>query len=134
LLQPRPRRSASVRLGSLVSGQLIVIAPTSSACSGDSGSGFITAGGGKNFVTGIAALTSDLDCNRPGAELVVTEVWAYLDWIASTTGLHPAPALPTSRCAVALCWPERPDQPRPARDLVERRQRDRTDVSGSGGR
>lgn len=77
-------------------GQLIIIAPTSSACEGDSGSGFITAGGGKSYVTGIAALTSDLDCNRPGAELTVTEVWAYLDWIASTTGLHPAPALPTS--------------------------------------
>jgi hypothetical protein len=79
-------------------GQLSVFPQNASACAGDSGSGFITAGAGKNFVTGIAILSSDPDCIRPpGTELIVTEVWAYLDWIASTTsGVRPPPAPPAS--------------------------------------
>ena len=61
----------------------------SSACPGDSGSGFITTVAGKSYGVGIAANVpaSSLSCDTPSVPFHLTNVYGYLDWIGRVTRL-----------------------------------------------
>jgi len=68
----------------------IAKSPTASLCPGDSGSGFISSTGGANVVAGIASQANADDCTRPNIEFTAVDVYQYLDWIRTVTGLFTA--------------------------------------------
>ena len=75
----------------LVGGMTFIAqSPTASLCPGDSGSGFVTAAGGANVVTGIASQTHVGDCKTPNIEFTAVDVFKHLDWIKATAGIFNA--------------------------------------------
>lgn len=62
-------------------GSFSAVAQNGSVCPGDSGSGFVTSSGGRNFVTGIVSGTLSDDCVTPGRIIQLADVSHYVTWV-----------------------------------------------------
>lgn len=89
--------------------------PTTSMCSGDSGSGFVVQSGAQNIVIGIASQSSAEKglggaCNAPPSDFDATDVYSHIDWIRETAGIYNAQTYQTDggggiQLLKGLVWP-----------------------------
>ncbi|MDB4962306.1 MAG: hypothetical protein JWP01_2305 [Myxococcales bacterium] len=82
------------------SNEFCVQSATASACTGDSGGGFVTSSGGVHFVVGINANATDTSCSVSNSPHTATGVYPYAGWIQGITGTLPVPP----RSASDLVW------------------------------